>query len=313
MKFSLLLFFVHTCAGTLIVAQGCSDAGFCTVATMKSEASDTLETHPNRFTLGAALANGEDKVFIVSPYLQYDRTLGNGFSIQSKLTYALADGRLGKTSGFGDLYLTGSYQHGNSERLKWTTSLGVKLPLGNANQQVDSRSLPMVYQPSLGTFDAIVGLRLTTHGLSGTIGLQYPLLTTNSTDRSRSENQFDRSAWPPDASIGPYPSTNGFQRKSDALMKLEYLFTIKDRLRLTPGALAIYHLSNDRYLDSNGSEQTLSGSKGLTLNLVLNALYRFGPHWILGVSGGFPVVTRTSRPDGLTRHFVVTPELRYRF
>jgi hypothetical protein len=36
-------------------------------------------------------------------------------------------------------------------------------------------------------------------------------------------------------------------------------------------------------------------------------------HWSLGLMGGVPLVVRDVRPDGLTRSFVIAPQLSYQF
>jgi hypothetical protein len=74
------------------------------------------------------------------------------------------------------------------------------------------------------------------------------------------------------------------------------------------GPLLIYHLGNDHITDLLGQDARVEGSKGLTLNLAAKLGYIKGrSHWEIG--GGAPIVYRKARPDGLTRHWLIT--LRY--
>ncbi|GAB1398400.1 hypothetical protein MASR1M65_31800 [Saprospiraceae bacterium] len=52
-----------------------------------------------------------------------------------------------------DLYVNTNYRIGEKSRL----ALGVKIPLSDGNVKENEKSLPMDYQPSLGTYDLILG------------------------------------------------------------------------------------------------------------------------------------------------------------
>lgn len=311
MKTYILLFCLSFFA-THTFSQGCSDAGFCSVASLKETPGDSTELYKGKLTIGTSFGKGDNATTIFTPFLQYDHFLGERVSIQGKLTGNVASGDLGSASGFGDFYVTGSYIHSSKKVLKWAFSLGAKLPLSDANIEQDGRSLPLVYQSSLGTYDLIGGIRLSVKNASGTIGIQYPLFTTNPSNRAVSENTFDPSYWLLPAA-GAYPRTANFTRKPDALLKFEYLVKIKKRLRFTPGVLGIYHLANDEYTLVNGVRAEHIGSQGLTVNLTLNTSFALSSNWHVSLIAGAPVVVRDSRPDGLTRHFVLAPQISYRY
>jgi len=98
------------------------------------------------------------------------------------------------------------------------------------------------------------------------------------------------------------------------LGKASYHFT-KNKWTFIPGLLGIYHLGEDSYIDGSISNKPilLKGSSGLTLNGTLSVFYKVNQKISLGIVSGTPFVVRDIRPDGLTRKFVVSPELTINF
>ncbi len=83
---------------------------------------------------------------------------------------------------------------------------------------------------------------------------------------------------------------------------------------VTGGLLGIYHLGKDTYIDANTSAAPIpiKGSEGLTLNATAIARYQVSNKFSIGLSGGVPLVVRDVRPDGLTRKFVIAPEIIFK-
>ena len=69
--------------------------------------------------------------------------------------------------------------------------------------------------------------------------------------------------------------------------------------------LAIYHIGEDSYEDIFAKRQTLTGSKGLTINANIIANYSFNNRGNIDISLATPLVVREIRPDGLTRKFTI--------
>jgi hypothetical protein len=92
------------------------------------------------------------------------------------------------------------------------------------------------------------------------------------------------------------------------------MFKIK-KLSVNPGLLGIYHLAEDTYIDANIGNNPIGikGSKGLTLNATIVAMWRVSDTMNIGFSAGTPLVFREVRPDGLTRKFVFAPEVSFKF
>ena len=82
---------------------------------------------------------------------------------------------------------------------------------------------------------------------------------------------------------------------------------------VSPSALSIYHLSADKFTDTNGIQQSINGSEGLTFNGTLYVDYIFNKRNSIDLNIGKPFITRKVRPDGLTREYVITFEYKFRF
>ena len=299
-----------------IQAQGCSDAGFCSVGALKSESTDSTPDLRNKLGITLAFGQGDDDVFIFTPALFYERQLNSSWSIQTKLTANYANGNLGEVFGAGDLIQSVSYGKKFGQRGLLTFTAGVKFPLSNSNsnQGQNGRSLPMTYQSSLGTLDLIAGIGVKIHQFKASVGIQVPLTNLYASDKRESANGFLRSEW--DSTLpGAYPSTNGFRRSPDVLLKLEYNWKIGKKFVLTPGLLAIYHLKDDQYQPVKGIDaiSSIPGSQGLTLNAIVVGAYNWSKHLKTSIIFGTPVINRDVRPDGLTRHFVLAPEISFSF
>jgi hypothetical protein len=287
------------------MAQGCSDAGFCTLGNLHQQRSDSADSK-QKLTFLMAVGIGDESVFVITPAIQYDRQFSVRWGIQAKVTGNYASGNLGRASGAGDLYLSAT--HTFPSRAMWKTSitLGTKLPLNLSDLKEHGRALPMQYQSSLGTIDAIAGLSLSNNVWQFAAGWQQPLSGIN-------RNNFLPAYWD-NPRAEAYPPTNDFDRKGDVLLRAAYHFNTKSNFSVSTGLLAIYHIDEDTYIDANESIRPIPirGSQGLTLNATVVALWKINSMSI-GLSAGAPLVFRDIRPDGLTRKFVMIPEIHWNF
>lgn len=286
-------------------AQGCSDAGFCTMGAMKHEITPDSITTKHKITLSWANGLGDDGVFVSTPGLAYEMHSKRNYTIQVKATGNYASGNLGNALGAGDLYanVTKSVKAAKDWRISFTA--GFRIPLSAGDLKYNYQPLPMQYQSSLGTYDAIGGITLTRKKWQFSAGYQQPLSDHN-------KNGFLYSAWP-GTDTKAYPQSNNFRRHGDALLKAGYAFEAGKKWTLLPGLLAVYHLGEDSYFDpATMRELSLKGSDGLTLNATLNVQYRANK-WSFGMILGRPLVVRDIRPDGLTRSIVAAPEFSFNF
>ncbi len=301
-----VIFILVVCTGINTMAQGCSDAGFCSIGNLAQQSQAGKTKH--KFTIQFPAGIGDENVFVFTPSLQYDTRFNQKWSVQAKLTANYADGNLGTATGPGDFYVLGTYNF-FPKKNEWSFSAtaGTKLPLNQANLKSDGRSLPMQYQSSLGTIDLITGLALSNDKWQFAAGWQQPLTGANG-------NNF-LPVYFSNKEADQYIPSNDFNRKADVLLRGLYRHRLNDRLDLKTGLLAIYHLGEDTYIDGNISNRPISiaGSRGLTLNASVAGWYVLNKKMKIGITAAVPLVVRNVRPDGLTRSFVVSPELSWSF
>lgn len=301
------LFPLLTILTTNVYAQGCSDAGFCTVGDNNSNAQDTLKESKNKLSVLLSNGIGDQNVYVFTPGIQHEIALNTHFSLQSKVTGNYASGDLGKATGLGDLFVSTVYELNPKKKVKHTFTLGTKIPLNLGDIRNGQKPLPMQYQSSLGTFDLILGYKIKFKKIFANIAWQQPLTGRN---RNTFLPQYLNTV-----EAFNYPPSNDFNRKGDVLFRFGYQFISNTKWKWNSSILSIYHLGEDTYVDGNLSINPIkiAGSEGLTLNLTTMLSYKMNKSITFGLSGGFPLVVRKVRPDGLTRAFALTPELNFNF
>lgn len=295
----LTLFFLLVTAS--VKAQGCSDAGFCTVDSFQPHSHDENDRPVNELRVGLNTGAADYGIMVFGTNLEYHRRFSDEFSLETKLTSLGQSGNDISTYGLSDVYITGTYRF--SERASFT--LGTKIPLSDANKKQDGLALPMDYQSSLGTFDLIAGFGYTIKSFQLVLAYQQPLTQNN--------NEFLAEDYDEDSPLYEIQSTNQFKRSGDILFRLSYPFMFGSKFLFTPSLLPIYHLNNDKFTDSDGLEQEIEGSQGLTLNWNMYFDYAINQTHALQLNIGSPFIVREARPDGLTRSFVAALEYRLRF
>lgn len=288
-------------------AQGCSDAGFCTIGNMNVHSSETASAKKQKITLQFSNGIGDENVFVFTPAIQYDNKLNMNWAIQAKLTANIANGNLGSASGAGDLFLSSTYTLHKKDNWQIAFLLGTKLPLNKGDIHAGAKPLPMQYQSSLGTVDLLAGISVSNSRWLFATALQQPLSGIN-------RNTFLPAYWNT-AAANKYSPSNSFNRKGDALLRAGYNLITSDKATLNIGLLGIYHLNEDTYYNANISNSpiVLKGSAGLTLNGTAALQYKINSKISIGVTGGVPFIVRDIRPDGLTRKFVLAPEIAFKF
>jgi hypothetical protein len=271
-------------------AQGCSDAGFCSMGNGFKNQEESIK---NNLEVGLVYGIGEEKTTIFSQYATYTRDLSDRFAMSLKLTSGIASGDLGSNGGLGDIFLSGNYKFKKKNEKTWSVLLGFKAPLTSANGKDKGETLPMAYQSSLGTFDIIAGVNLVSGDWDFNTAVQIPL--------SQNKNSYFLPTLAP-GTTSDFVSTNLFERKSDGLFRTTYKFkTSNEKFTFKPNVLFIYHFSEDAFINNFGKKETIKGSDGLTLNANLIVSYKIGSKSYLETSIASPLVVRKVKPDGLTR------------
>ena len=289
-------------------AQGCSDAGVCTLRSIKNNAEghEPKDGKKNDISVGFAYGIGERSTNNYTGYFEYTRSINNRTSVTGKLGYSFINGELANTNGLTDLFL--SVNHAFDANKKWQKSfvVGLKLPFDGADIVENGIHLPMPYQTSLGTTDLVIAINYNRKNVGATLALQQPLKAIN-------ENKFLPGDYPDEPLALNYWPTNEFLRKGDVVGRVSYNFKTGERFSVRPSLLGIYHLANDSYVDDAKNRRPLYNSLGLTLNGNLFADYRLKDGSGFELSLGAPFIVRDQRPDGLTRSFVASFEYKFSF
>lgn len=292
----LLISFVNS-----LNAQGCSDAGFCTLNAFKPDAS-SIEGSGKKTHIRAGLSYGQadQSVAVFSANIDIHRIISRSLSFDAKLTGINQHGGGIYNTGLSDIFINASYKGGENSAF----TLGIKYPLHRSDSKFDGNPMPLYFQPSMGTIDILAGYTVNFGRLHLTLAYQHPV--------THNKNEFlaDQTLV---SFFRDFQSTNQYIRRPDAMFRAALRLNIGKNLSLTPGALAIYHLANDRYTDSNGGKRDIEGSQGLTLNGNIFVDYRLSETSSVHLNGGMPFIVREARPDGLTRVFVCTFEYSFRF
>ena len=291
----LILFF-----GYQINAQGCSDAGICSI---NHGFQSNEKQFKNTIELAAIYSLGEADVVYYAPYIAYTKKFNERFSFTSKVTYSTAHGSFGTRSQFGDAFLIGNYSFKEKNKKQWSTLLGFKFPFTASNLKINGYSIPLDYQSSLGTIDLFLGTNWKYGKWDFNGALQIPVVHLN-------KNSFFKEY----SGTNDFPSTNLFQRKPDALVRATYsIQTTNQKLTFKPNVLFIYHLGKDSFENIFGQRENITGSYGLTINGNLITSYKISKQSSIETSLATPFVVRTIRPDGLTRSFVLGVQYQYSF
>jgi hypothetical protein len=291
-------------------AQGCSDAGFCSLGALKNHISDSSASSPKNHALdfGLNYGLGEQNTSTINAYAEYLVKFSPQFSFQSKLTATYATGFLGKAFNVGDVYGTINYTPKTSPDNTLNFIAGVKIPLSTGNDKnSDGKPLPLDYQASIGTYDAIGGFNyIVNRKWEFDAAMQVPVVQVNKSTFFPDEYT--------DARITNFAPTNNFRRKSDLLGRVGYYFYLpKSSIIIKPSLSGIYHTGTDTYENRFGDRAVINGSRGFTLNGSVVVTKMFKNNNQLEFVVGTPFIVRKERPDGLTRSGVINVQYTIAF
>jgi len=307
MKKLLLSTIILSAISIHIKAQGCSDAGFCTIHSIKNNTEKFGRNDKrNEVVFGFNFGKGERSTSYYTPEVEYTRYITERTSVTGKIGYSFISGELANTNGLTDLFL--SLNHLFDAKRKWQKSfvVGLKLPFDKSDITKDDIHLPMPYQTSLGTTDLVLGLNFKRKSFGATIAVQQPLKPING-------NQFLPENYSSVPLANKYLPSNKFSRKGDVLLRLSYNIDLNKRISIRPSLLSIYHETNDTYVDANKIRREIEKSAGLTANVNVFVEYKLLGGSEFELSLGTPFVVRTNRPDGLTRSFVAAITYKFSF
>lgn len=291
-------------------AQGCSDAGFCTMGAMKPDQPFNKKIALKLRSMEVSFYRGTTTltpiVYVATADLNF--SLNSKTSFQLKLPYQAVEGTLGKTSGMGDISVCFTRNIYSSEKFDVQLSLGGKIPTGRSDKDVDGLPLPMYYQTSLGTYDLITGISVITRKWLFATGIQHPF--------NKNNNQFLWTEWQngPEniAYVNRYDNARELKRGTDVMLRVERNFRFS-RLNFSIGLLPIFRITRDEIADASGKRFKPEGASGMALSGIFTTGYNFNVRSGIKLLLGHKIVQRDENPDGLTREFVSSIGYCYRF
>lgn len=310
---------MYMAAGSNVYAQGDSDPGMSTVGAMRNNSAlmigeEEYENQRAHIGLGHTFAKGNNSETYNIPQIEaripfFGLMSGGYFDI--KLPVQSSSGDLWNAWGVGDL--TVAYTHMFVGIEDWTiqTTGGVKIGMTTADlTDGRTRSLPMSYQSGLGSSDFMVGASATWKSyLTVAAGYQQPFSRFN-------ENGYYGSSVINDTfySSNNYVVGSKLHRQGDVMLRIEGHYGGK-MLGVSGGLLSFYHLANDLYTDRDGYTREITGTDGLTMNVMGNVYLRLGRYgqFKIDLSASAPIVERDVKADGLGREWMLMPRLTYFF
>jgi hypothetical protein len=300
------IFFLILILVSQVHSQGCSDAGFCTMGAMRPNQAfgRNKNIRVSSVEVGSNIGYTKFKDLIISNVIDVTVGVSTKSTLQVRLPYTFVHGKLGNTHGLGDISLSYTYSVAPTEKYRINFSGGAKIPTSNSDIFHDSLPLPMYYQTSLGTFDFITGLSITSQKWMLAAGYQMPVVSING-------NDFRWAAYnnaPSDVrNIAlQYPQSWNLKRGTDVMLRLERNVRFS-RLNFFAGALAIYRLNKDVIDKSQVPvlvRGAVVGSDGLVVNGLFGGGYQFSARSGIKILVGVKLRAREKNPDGLSREEV---------
>jgi hypothetical protein len=293
--------------------QGCSDAGFCSMGAMKPDQPFNKKIEFKLRSMELSFYRGTTtltpKVYVVTA--DFNFSLNSRNSVQIKVPYQITDGNFGGVSGVSDISLCYTRNVKSTQNYDISVSVGAKIPSNDSNLKVEDRQLPMYYQTSLGTYDAIVGVSFITRNWLFATGIQHPF--------NENKNQFkyidyDPPVYPDPDYVDDYDLATNLKRGTDVMLRVERNFRYS-RVNFSVGLLPIYRITKDEIESPAGSGERIKVDKstGLALSAIVTAGYGFNVRSGVKILVGKRIIHREVNPDGLTREMVTSLSYYYRF
>lgn len=309
-----------TCITCLVFStnfsQGCSDAGFCTMGAMRPDQhfGNKTKIRLKSFEISQYMGISRFQDVINSTTAEFNILFNKNWNGQIKLPFYYMQGPLGSNKGLSDISISATR---NVLRRQWgeiNFSIGAKIPTNNGNaERGEGRSLPMYYQTSLGTYDFISGISISTPKWLFATGYQQVIKNIN-------ENQF---FWGPWKELGlfeesqVYHSSIGLERGKDIMLRAERNFRFS-KFNFYLGLLDVWRLNKDHVNHPTlGTPITVENEEGTSNGHAVTFLwgggYNFSTKSAIKILVGHRLIKRHFNPDGLSRELVISSGYQFKF
>ena len=300
-------------------SQGCSDAGFCTMGAMRPDQHYDKKIRLKLRSIEYNFYRGKTNLtpVVTAHTIEANFSINDNNFVHVKLPYQRIEGNFGTSSGLGDISLSVTRKITNFLDGEINATAGMKIPTGNgALEDSLGRDWPMYHQPSLGTYDIILGASFINRKWLVATGIQIPL--------NRNENQFRYDEWisneNPDWNypggveyVLRYDIATYLRRGTDVMLRVERNFRFVN-WNVSLGLLPIYRINRDEIFNiSTGEREKLDNTRGLAASALLGIGYQINVSHGLKFIYGQKLTDRPVNPDGLTRENVLSISYIYRF
>ncbi len=264
-----------------LAAQGCSDAGVCSIDSYISEDEEL----PWDFSIAQSIELGENQIVYFHSIATLSFKFASNYQVQLELPFRNSFYKGNLYSGVGDGSLIFSTKFN-----KVSINAGFKMPITDANKSDKYKNpLPMALQNGLGTFDAMLSLGYQWKFDEVFLGYQYVLGSNN--------NEFKSGG-----KFAEFESSVGLDRGDDFMFR--YNRRIGKKSNWKASLIGVYRINGDKINNGNW----VKGSEGLSLNIAFkhNLIVANKNVELLFAS---PVFARKARVDGLTRNFIFSARI----
>ena len=306
------------------IAQGCSDAGFCTMGAMKPDQAYSKKINFKLRSIELSYYKGTTKTTTNISVANLDVSFGisdrTGFQI--KIPYQSTSGSMGKAAGLGDLSLSVTHNLHRFKKFELNGTIGIKIPTNNSDIVSQGRQqplsvglvLPMYYQISLGSWDIVAGASLINENWLIAVGYQNALSANNNTFK---QEEWTPPAYPSETYSQNYDEATKLKRGSDVMLRIERNFRFA-RYNFNIGLLSIYRITKDQIIIEDDVTQVqayekLEGTTGAALTGLFGFGYNLNVNNSLKFTYGKKLTDREVNPDGLTREDVMIVAYLFRF
>jgi hypothetical protein len=302
------------------LAQGCSDAGFCTMGAMKPDQAYSKKINFKLRSIELSYYKGKTKtttdIFVTNLDISLGLTQKTGFQV--KLPYQWTKGNFGQVGGMGDISLSVTHNVHRFKNFELNATLGMKIPSNKSDRVSQGRNkplsvglvLPMYNQISLGSWDVVAGASLINEKWLVAVGYQDALTANNNTFK---QDEWNEPVYPDSNYVNLYDEATLLKRGTDVMLRLERNFKFA-RYSFNVGLLSIYRISKDRIIDDVTLDyKKLPKTTGLALTALFGFGYNFNINNTVKFSYGYKLKDREVNPDGLTRDNVMILAYLFRF